>query len=185
MLETFRRAFQTKDIRRKLGYTFLMLIVIRLGSQLPTPGVDPTYIKEFFAQNSGEAFNLFNAFTGGSFEQMSILALSITPYITSSIIVQLLTIAIPKLEEMQKDGEDGRKKIVAITRYLTVGLALMESTAMAVGFGRQGLLKEFNFVCNSPFHFFCKFHNRMNKTCFRLHVARNFSSLPDHNRHTL
>ena len=100
MLETFRRAFQTKDIRRKLGYTFLMLIVIRLGSQLPTPGVDPTYIKEFFAQNSGEAFNLFNAFTGGSFEQMSILALSITPYITSSIIVQLLTIAIPKLEEM-------------------------------------------------------------------------------------
>ena len=64
--------------------------------------------------------------------------LSITPYITSSIIVQLLTIAIPKLEEMQKDGEDGRKKIVAITRYLTVGLALMESTAMAVGFGRQG-----------------------------------------------
>ena len=146
MLETFRRAFQTKDIRRKLGYTFLMLIVIRLGSQLPTPGVDPTYIKEFFAQNSGEAFNLFNAFTGGSFEQMSILALSITPYITSSIIVQLLTIAIPKLEEMQKDGEDGRKKIVAITRYLTVGLALMESTAMAVGFGRQGLLKEVNFV---------------------------------------
>ena len=113
---------------------------------MPTPGVDPTYIKEFFAQNSGEAFNLFNAFTGGSFEQMSILALSITPYITSSIIVQLLTIAIPKLEEMQKDGEDGRKKIVAITRYLTVGLALMESTAMAVGFGRQGLLKEFNFV---------------------------------------
>ena len=106
---------------------------------MPTPGVDPTYIKEFFAQNSGEAFNLFNAFTGGSFEQMSILALSITPYITSSIIVQLLTIAIPKLEEMQKDGEDGRKKIVAITRYLTVGLALMESTAMAVGFGRQGL----------------------------------------------
>lgn len=89
---------------------------------------------------------MFNAFTGGSFEQMSILALSITPYITSSIIVQLLTIAIPKLEEMQKDGEDGRKKIVAITRYLTVGLALMESTAMAVGFGRQGLLKEFNFV---------------------------------------
>ena len=123
-----------------------MLIVIRLGSELPTPGVNPTYIKEFFAQNTGEAFNLFNAFTGGSFEQMSIFALSITPYITSSIIMQLLTIAIPKLEEMQKEGEDGRKKIVAITRYLTVVLALIESTAMAVGFGRQGLLKEYNFV---------------------------------------
>lgn len=146
MLETFRRAFGIKDIRKKIGYTFLMLIVIRLGSELPTPGVDPTYIKEFFAQNTGEAFNLFNAFTGGSFEQMSIFALSITPYITSSIIMQLLTIAIPKLEEMQKEGEDGRKKIVALTRYLTVVLALVESTAMAVGFGRQGLLKEYNFV---------------------------------------
>lgn len=146
MLETFRRAFGIKDIRKKIGYTFLMLIVIRLGSELPTPGVNPTYIKEFFAQNTGEAFNLFNAFTGGSFEQMSIFALSITPYITSSIIIQLLTIAIPKLEEMQKEGEDGRKKIVAITRYLTVVLALIESTAMAVGFGRQGLLKEYNFV---------------------------------------
>ena len=146
MLETFRRAFGIKDIRKKIGYTFLMLIVIRLGSELPTPGVNPTYIKEFLAQNTGEAFNLFNAFTGGSFEQMSIFALSITPYITSSIIMQLLTIAIPKLEEMQKEGEDGRKKIVAITRYLTVVLALIESTAMAVGFGRQGLLKEYNFV---------------------------------------
>ncbi len=146
MLETFRRAWGIKDIRKKIGYTFLMLIVIRLGSELPTPGVNPTYIKEFFAQNTGEAFNLFNAFTGGSFEQMSVFALSITPYITSSIIMQLLTIAIPKLEEMQKEGEDGRKKIAAFTRYLTVGLALIESTAMAVGFGRQGLLKEYNLV---------------------------------------
>lgn len=146
MLETFRRAFQIKDIRKKIGYTFLMLIVIRIGSELPTPGVNPTYIKNFFEQNTGEAFNLFNAFTGGSFEQMSVFALSITPYITSSIIMQLLTIAIPKLEEMQKEGEDGRKKIVAFTRYLTVGLALIESTAMAVGFGRQGLLVEYNFV---------------------------------------
>ena len=146
MLETFRKAFQIKDIRKKIGYTFLMLVVIRMGSQLPTPGVNGAYIKEFFEQNTGEAFNLYNAFTGGSFEQMSVFALSITPYITSSIIMQLLTIAIPKLEEMHKDGESGRKKIAAITRYLTVGLALIESTAMAVGFGRQGLLVEFNFV---------------------------------------
>ena len=146
MLETFRRAWGIKDIRRKIGYTFLMLIVIRIGSGLPTPGVDPTYIQNFFAQNTGEAFNLFNAFTGGSFERMSVFALSITPYITSSIIMQLLTIAIPALAEMQKDGEDGRKKIVAMTRYLTVALALLESTAMAVGFGRQGLLIDYNFV---------------------------------------
>ena len=146
MFKTVRRAFQIEDIRRKILYTFMMLIVIRIGSELPTPGVDPDFIKDFFAQNTGEAFNFFNAITGGSFEQMSVFALSITPYITSSIIMQLLTIAIPKLEEMHKDGEDGRKKIAAITRYLTIGLSLIQSTAMAVGFGRQGLLVEFNFV---------------------------------------
>ena len=146
MLKTFRKAFQVADIRKKIFYTFMMLVVIRIGSQLPTPGVDPTYIQNFFESQTGEAFNFFNAFTGGSFTQMSVFALSITPYITSSIIMQLLTIAIPKLEEMQKDGEDGRKKIAAITRYVTVALALIESTAMAFGFGRQGLLVDFNFV---------------------------------------
>ena len=146
MLKTFRNALQIEDIRKKLFYTFLMLIVVRIGSQLPTPGVNPEYIQQFFAQQTGEAFNFFNAFTGGSFEQMSIFALNISPYITSSIIMQLLTIAIPKLEEMQKDGEDGRKKIAAITRYVTVLLALIQATAMTIGFGRQGLLVEYNFV---------------------------------------
>ncbi len=146
MLKTFRDALRVPEIRKKLWYTFLMLIVIRFGSQLPTPGVNPDYIKEFFAYQTGDAFNFFNAFTGGSFEQMSIFALSISPYITSSIIVQLLTIAIPKLEEMQKDGEDGRKKINKLTRFVTVALAIIQATAMAVGFGRQGLLVEYNFV---------------------------------------
>ncbi len=146
MLETVRRAFRIEDIRKRLFYTFLMLIVVRLGSQLPTPGVDPTYIQNFFANQTGDAFNFFDAFTGGSFTQMSVFALSITPYITSSIIMQLLTIAIPKLEEMQKEGEEGRKRIAAITRYVTVALALIESIAMSVGFGRQGLLVEYNFV---------------------------------------
>jgi preprotein translocase subunit SecY len=108
------------------------------------PGVDRSYFSNWFAQQTGDAFNFFDAFTGGSFLNMSILALNITPYITSSIIMQLLTIAIPKLEEMQKDGEDGRKKIVSITRYVTVGLALMESTAMAVAFGNKGLLENYN-----------------------------------------
>ena len=146
MLKTFRKAFQIEEIRKKITYTFLMLIVVRFGSQLPTPGVNPEFIQQFFASQTGEAFNFFNAFTGGSFEQMSVFALSITPYITSSIIMQLLTIAIPKLEEMQKDGEEGRKKIASYTRYVTVILALIQSTAMAVGFGRQGLLIEYNFV---------------------------------------
>ncbi len=146
MLDTFRKAFTIKDIRKKIIYTFLMLIVIRIGSELPTPGVNREFIKNFFATATGDSFNFFNAFTGGSFEQMAVFALSITPYITSSIIMQLLTIAIPKLEEMQKDGEDGRKKIQKMTRYMTAILALVESSAMAIGFGRQGLLVDFNFV---------------------------------------
>lgn len=146
MLKTLRKAFQIEEIRNRILYTLGMLIVVRLGSQLPTPGVDPTFIKSFFEQQTGDAFNFFEAFTGGSFTNMSVFALSITPYITSSIIIQLLTIAIPKLEEMQKEGPDGRKKLVAITRYVTVALALMQSIAMAVGFGRQGLLVDYNFV---------------------------------------
>ena len=130
MLETVRKAFRIDDLRKKIMYTLMMLVVVRLGSELPTPGVDPTYIQNFFANQTGDAFNFFDAFTGGSFTQMSVFALSITPYITSSIIMQLLTIAIPKLEEMQKDGADGRKKIAAITRYVTVVLALVESLSL-------------------------------------------------------
>ena len=146
MFKTFRNALKIEEIRKKLFYTFLMLIVVRFGSQLPTPGVNPEYVKQFFASQTGDAFNFFNALTGGSFESMSIFALSISPYITSSIIMQLLTIAIPKLEEMQKDGEDGRKKINKMSRYVTVALALIQSTAMSVAFGRQGLLTEYNFT---------------------------------------
>ncbi len=144
MLTTVKNAFKIKEIRNKVFFTFLMLVVIRLGSQLPVPGVDRHYFSNWFAQQTGDAFNFLDAFTGGSFLNMSILALNITPYITSSIIMQLLTIAIPKLEEMQRDGEDGRKKIASITRYVTVALALLESGAMAIGFGRQGLLEEYN-----------------------------------------
>ncbi len=144
MFTTLKNAFKIKEIRKKIIFTFLMLVVIRLGSQLPVPGVDRTYFARWFSQQTGDAFNFFNAFTGGSFLNMSILALNITPYITSSIIMQLMTIAIPKLEEMQKEGADGRKKIASITRYVTVVLALVEASAMAIGFGRQGLLEVYN-----------------------------------------
>lgn len=144
MLETLRNAFKIKDIRNRIIFTFLMLIVIRLGSQLPIPGVNRGLLATWFANQGTDAFNFFDAITGGSFLQMTVFALSITPYITSSIIMQLLTIAIPKLEEMQKDGEDGRKKIAEITRYLTVALALIESLAMAIGFGRGNYLENFN-----------------------------------------
>ena len=145
MLETLRNAFKIKDIRNRIFYTLVMLVIIRIGSQLPLPGVNAEVIANWFATNqTADSLNFFNAITGGSFEQMSVFALNITPYITSSIIMQLLTIAIPKLEEMQKDGEDGRKKIAGITRYVTVALALIQSIAMAIGFGRGGYLDKFD-----------------------------------------
>lgn len=146
MLKTLQNAFKIKDVRRRIFYVFLMIVVIRIGSQLPIPGVDPDYFKDWFASQSNDAFNFFDAFTGGSFTEMSIFALNITPYITSSIIIQLLTIAIPKLEELQRDGEEGRKKLTAITRYLTIGLSLFQSIAMTVGFGNRGLIPDMNFM---------------------------------------
>ena len=139
MFKTFRNAFKIKDIRRKLLYTFVALIIIRIGSILPVPGINRAYFE--YWGSSQTALGFFDTLTGGSFTKMSIFALSITPYITSSIIMQLLTIAIPKLEEMQKEGEDGRKKIQEYTRYVTVGLAVIESFAMAIGFGNSGLLE--------------------------------------------
>ena len=146
MLESVKNMFRLKEIRQKLLYTLMMMVVIRIGSQLPAPGIDRTYFSNWFAAQTGDAFSFVDAFTGGSFLNMSILALNITPYITSSIIIQLLTIAIPKLEEMQREGEEGRKLLVSITRYVTVALALMEAAAMAIGFGRQGLLQEYNAI---------------------------------------
>lgn len=139
MFKTFRNAFKIKDIRSKLLYTLVALIVVRIGSQLPVPGIDREYFSEWIGQQTSLGF--FDTLTGGSFTSMSIFALNITPYITSSIIMQLLTIAIPKLEELQKDGEDGRKKIAEFTRYVTVGLAVIESIAMAIGFGSSGILE--------------------------------------------
>ena len=143
MLKTLRDAFKIKDIRKRMFFTLIMLFVIRLGSQIPVPGVNGELFKEWWQSQSSDAFSFFSAVTGGSFEDMSIFALNITPYITSSIIIQLMTIAIPALEELHKDGEEGRKKLTAITRYVTVGLALMQSVAMAIGFGRQGYLYDY------------------------------------------
>ena len=144
MFKTVRDALKIKDIRVKLLFTFLMIIIIRIGCQMPVPGVDRGYFASWFASQTSDAFNFLDAFTGGSFLNMSLLALNITPYITSSIIMQLLTIAIPALEEMQKEGGEGRKKIASITRYVTVALALIEAAAMTISFGQSGLLEKYN-----------------------------------------
>lgn len=142
MFKTLANAFKVKEIRIKILFTLLMLVIVRVGSLLPIPGIDTGYFGKLFSGIEGLDF--LNQATGDALTKGSVFALSIGPYITSSIIMQLLTIAIPKLEEMQKDGEDGRKKIASITRYVTVALALIESIAMVVGFANQGLINGFS-----------------------------------------
>lgn len=138
MFKTLRDALKVKDIRNGLLFTFFILVVIRLGSHIPVPGLDTEGIKAYMDSMFGDsnAGNLLATFTGGSFTQMTIFALNVTPYITSSIIIQLLTIAIPALEEMQRDGEDGRKKMTAITRYVTLLLSVIESVGLSISFDR-------------------------------------------------
>mgnify|MGYP001109887340 CR=1 FL=1 len=140
MLETIKNAFKTKEIRNKLLFVFFGLIIVRIGCNIPLPGVNTNVIQNLFDNN--QALNFLDVMTGGSFTRMSIFALNITPYITASIIVQLLTIAIPRLEELQKDGEDGRKKINEYTRYLSIVLALIEGLAIVIGFRNQGFFTE-------------------------------------------
>lgn len=148
MLKTVRNAFKIKDIRNKLLFTLMALLIIRIGSLLPVPGVNQAAISEVLNKKFGSGMSLLNAFSGGSFEKMSLFALGIGPYINSSIIMQLLTIAIPKLEELQKDGEDGRKKIAEITRYLTIVLAIIESVALVIGFNNSGALESNSLFTN-------------------------------------
>ena len=140
MLTTLKNAFKVKDVRDRIVFTLLILMIVRLGAQLPIPGVSRDVFTAWFAAQTSGAFNFFDQMTGGSFTQMSVFALSITPYITSSIIIQLLTIAIPALEELQKEGEEGKKKIQKYSRILTVVLAAVQGLAMGVGFSRSGYL---------------------------------------------
>lgn len=144
MLTTIQNALKTKEIRMKLLYVLFALVVVRIGCNIPVPGVNSSVMQEFFSSNQSLGF--LDVMTGGSFSRMTIFALNITPYITASIILQLLTIAIPRLEEMQKDGEDGRKKINEYTRYLSVVLAVIESTAMVIGFRNQNFFKDSGYV---------------------------------------
>ena len=142
MFKTLVNAFKIEQLRKRIFYTFWILVVVRLGCQLPIPGIDVSQIQQFLASVVGSSYSFIDSFTGGSFLSMSVFALSVTPYITSSIIMQLLTIAIPALEEMHRDGEDGRQKIQKITRYVSV--AIIESAGLAIGFSRQGALGESN-----------------------------------------
>ncbi len=141
MFKNILNAFKVAEVRKRILFTFLMVIVVRLGNQIVTPGINVAFVKSWFESMNNTTFNFFNVITGSSFSTMSIFALNISPYITSSIIVQLLTIAIPRLEELSKEGEEGKKVINKITRYLTVALAFVQAVGMAIGFGSNYLTK--------------------------------------------
>ncbi len=141
-LEAFTNVFRVPDLRKRLLFALALLAVYRLGGHIPTPGIDTNKLEDFFRQNQGTLFGYLDVFSGGSFRRLTIFALGIMPYITSSIILQLLTVVVPTLEKLQKEGELGRRKITQWTRYLTVILALIQSfgIAMALQGAQQGFV---------------------------------------------
>ncbi|WP_312647895.1 preprotein translocase subunit SecY [Aminipila sp.] len=139
MFGTIAHAWKVADVRRKMVFTLLMLVVFRLGSNIPVPGIDRAVLAQVFDGGTG-LFALFDLFSGGSFSNFTIFALSITPYITASIILQLLTIAIPSLERLAKEGTEGKKKIAQYTRYLTVVLAFVQAIGLSVGLFKKALI---------------------------------------------
>ena len=139
MFKTIAKAWKIDDIRKKIIYTLLMLVIFRIGSNIPVPGIDRAYLDQAINNQEG-LFALFDLFSGGAFSNFTIFALSITPYITASIILQLLTIAIPALERLAREGQEGQKKIAQYTRYLTVVLAFVQAIGVSVGLFRQALI---------------------------------------------
>lgn len=140
MLQTLKNAWKIPDLRRKILFTFMMLAIFRLGSVIPVPGVNIEYVKSVV--NNAGLLSFFNLVSGGAFGNMTIFALSISPYITASIIMQLLTIAIPSLEALAKEGEEGSKKIAQYQRYATIILALIQATGISVGLFRGALINQ-------------------------------------------
>src|SRR6266702_5322415 len=138
MLKAFVNAFKIPDLRKKILFTLAIIAVFRLGSHVPVPDVDLGKLNSL-SQNPGGAIQFIDLFSGGALTRFAVFALGIMPYITSSIIMQLLTVVIPKLEAWQKQGEIGLKKVTQWTRYLTVGLAVLQSTGLAFLFHRGGL----------------------------------------------
>src|SRR5258705_8289740 len=141
-LEAVANVFRVPDLRRRLLFALGLLAVYRLGGHIPTPGIDTNRLEEFFQGQQGTLFGFLDLFSGGMFRRLTIFALGIMPYITSSIILQLLTVVVPTLEKLQKEGELGRRKITQWTRYLTVILAVIQSfgIAMALQGAQQGFV---------------------------------------------
>src|ERR1700737_2703846 len=138
LLEAFANIFRVPDLRKRLMFTLGLLAVYRLGGHIPTPGINLQRWEEFFSSNSGSIFGFFDLFAGGNIRRLTVFALGIMPYITASIILQLLTVVVPTLEKLQKEGELGRRKITQWTRYLTIILALVQSFGIAVALQKSG-----------------------------------------------
>lgn len=139
LLKTLSKAWKIKETRSKIIFTLLMLLVYRIGSNIPVPGIDRAYLAQMFSGETG-LFDLFDLFSGGAFSNFTIFALSITPYITASIIVQLLTVAFPYFERLAKEGAEGRKKMAQITRYMSVVLALIQAIGLTIGLFRKAII---------------------------------------------
>src|SRR5579863_8233727 len=136
--EAVANIFRIPDLRKRLLFALGLLAVYRVGGHIPIPGVDVNRLQDFFQRNAGSVFGMFDLFSGGQFRRMTIFALGIMPYITASIILQLLTVVVPTLEKLQKEGELGRRKITQWTRYLTVGLAIMQGIGIATALESSG-----------------------------------------------
>jgi preprotein translocase subunit SecY len=147
LLGTLSRAWKVKEVRQKIIFTLLMLVVFRIGSNIPVPGIDRTYLSQMFSGDTG-LLDLFDLFSGGAFSNFTIFALSITPYVTASIIVQLLTIAFPYFERLSKEGVEGRKKMATITRYMTVVLGLIQAIGLTIGLFKKAVIDQsvFNII---------------------------------------
>ena len=143
MIQTFTQAWRIPEMRKKLLFTLLILVIFRLGSNIPVPGVNKLLLTSMFNANEAGLLGLFDMFSGGSFSNFTIFALGVGPYITSSIIIQLLTVAIPALEELAKQGEEGKRKINRITRYTAIGLALIQAIGYTFGLFRNVLIEDF------------------------------------------
>ncbi len=139
LLKTLSKAWKIEETRSKIIFTLLMLLVYRIGSNIPVPGIDRAYLAQMFSGETG-LFDLFDLFSGGAFSNFTIFALSITPYITASIIVQLLTVAFPYFERLAKEGAEGRKKMAQITRYMSVVLALIQAIGLTIGLFRKAII---------------------------------------------
>ena len=148
LIRTFSKAWNIAEIRSKMIFTLLMLVVYRIGSNIPVPGINREYLSQMFSGETG-LLDLFDLFSGGSFSNFTIFALGVTPYITASIIVQLLTIAFPYFERLAREGNEGRKKMAAITRYMTVVLGLIQAIGLTIGLFRKAVVDQstFNMIC--------------------------------------